>query len=270
MPPWVTALVVLVLITGLGAYIITEGFATAQTTCRSEYSKCFSACSGSDLTCIKKCGDTQTSCLSAAVSAASVANTGPMNTGYANSRTRWAASVAPGAQGNSNATHWYDSFYRSTLALPSVSSTPVPGSNATPVSTTTPGSTTPGSTASPVSGWDGNRDMYSTGWPQQIFSLQDDGAYDSNAPVEGSYLVNVRRWKPHETPTQETPGLRANAPTDEGTGAAELKDTIPSLQQMVRDDSLPSESLQELISEDVKNTVNGLFKNQYEIQYAYA
>jgi hypothetical protein len=101
--------------------------------------------------------------------------------------------------------------------------------------------------------------------------------------MEGSYIVNVKRWKPHETPIEEAPGLKGRAPTDEGTEAAEINDTRPSLTQMVRDDSFPSDSfpsdsfpsdsfpsdsLQQLINEDVKNTVNGLFKNQYEIQYA--
>ena len=283
MPPWVTALVVLVLLAAFGAYIVTEGFATARTACITTYNTCFKACSPSDSTCIKNCGDAQTTCLANAAKAATVANTDPLNKGYSSANMRWAASVAPGAQGSNTSSNGYMAW---TNSVGSSTSIPVYStdlstvynsglSNTSPSSSpssSSPASSSPAS-SSPASDWDGNKDKYSTGWPEQTFNLQNDNSYDSSAPMEGSYIVNVKRWKPHETPTEEAPGLKGRAPTDEGTEAAEINDTRPSLTQMVRDDSFPSDSfpsdsLQQLISEDVKNTVNGLFKNQYEIQYA--
>lgn len=270
----------LVLLAAFGAYVVNEGFDTARTSCIRTYNTCFSACTSSDSTCIQKCGDAQTTCLRNAAGAVSVANTDPLNRGYTSTNMRWASSVAPGAQGNSsNASSngymaWTNSAGSST-SIPRYSTdlSTVYRPSVLSNLTTTLSSTTPKSSATPPSNWDENKDKYFTGWPQQTFNLQEDGSYDLSSPTEGSYLVNVKRWKPHETPTQESPGLRAYAPTDEGTEAEDLKDTRPSLAQMVRDDSFPSnsfpsDSLQQLISEDVKNTLSGIFKNQYEIQYA--
>jgi hypothetical protein len=103
--------------------------------------------------------------------------------------------------------------------------------------------------------------------------MQEDDSYDANAPMEGSYVVNVKRWKPHEIPTQEAPGLKANAPTDAGTKADELRDNIPSLQQNIRNDvyitdDIVPDSIRGLIREDVKDAMDALFRNQYEIQYS--
>lgn len=284
MPPWVTALVVLVLLAAFGAYVVTEGFATARTACTTTYNTCFKACASSDSTCIQACGDAQTTCLRNAAAAASVANTDPLHKGNASANMQWAASVAPGAQGNSSNTS--NAYMAWTNSAGSSTSIPKYSTDLSRVYNSSTSSNTPAPSelsATPASVWDGNKDTYSTGWPQQTFNLQDDGSYDSSSPTEGSYIVNVKRWKPHETPTQEAPGLKAHAPTDEGTEAADLQDSRPSLTQMIRDDSFPSdsfpsnsfpsdsfpsESLQQLISEDVKNTVNGLFTNQYEIQYA--
>jgi len=124
--------------------------------------------------------------------------------------------------------------------------------------------TTP--TSSP---WDANRSTYTSGWPQQTHQLENDGSYDSSIPLEGSYIVQVKKWKPHETPTQDAPGVTVSAPTDEGTDAEEIRtSTRPSLLDQVRGDGeeLPA-SLQQLIRRDVQYTIDAIFKNQYEIQY---
>jgi hypothetical protein len=107
-----------------------------------------------------------------------------------------------------------------------------------------------------MSDWDRNRDRYITGWPQQYHSLQEEGSYDSQLPLEGSYVVQVKKWKPHETPIQEPPGVTVSAPTDDDTEASEI-----------RTSTYPSASLQQLIRDDVKETVDALFRNPYEIMY---
>ena len=292
MPPWLTALLVLVLVSGLGAYIIyKEGFETASTRCKNTFNTCASACSPTNGACLTTCGEAQTKCLSNAVAAVTVANIGPLNRSYSNANIAWAASLGSGMLGNgSNSSSngymaWKNSAGSST-SIPlfnstdttrvyrpigwdssiwgspsSVSKTPTPSNILTPVSQT------------PSSAWDGNRDKYTTGWNYPTFDIQEDSSYDPNLPVEGSYVVNVKRWKPHETPTQQAPGLKANAPTDAGTQADELRDQLPSLQQNVRsdiyiEDDIVPESLRSLIREDVKDTMNALFRNQYEIQYS--
>lgn len=272
MPPWLTALLVLVLISGLGAYIIYgEGFETAEMTCKTTFNACASACSPTNGGCLQTCGDAKTACLQRAVAAATVANTSALNGPYMDANMRWAASQSPGSLGNGDATYWYQSAYGSSSSPRSgstVSKTPSPASTST--KTPSPSTTT---TASPSSDWDGNRNKYTTGWPPQNHSLENDDSYDANAPMEGSYVVNVKRWKPHETPTQESPGLGVSAPTDAGTQADELRGQLPSLQQNVRDDvyitdDIVPDSIRGLIKEDVKDAMDALFRNQYEIQYS--
>ena len=109
-----------------------------------------------------------------------------------------------------------------------------------------------------MSDWDANRDKHTSGWKRQSHDLlQTDDSYDDSMPLEGSYVVQVKKWKPHETPTEEPKGLSANAPTDEGTLASEITSS-----------AYPSASLQQMIREDVKEAVDSIFKNQYEIQYS--
>jgi hypothetical protein len=164
----------------------------------------------------------------------------------------------------------------SSTQSPSSTSTQSPSSTqstSSSSSTQSPSSTSTQSPSStPSTSWDMNRNRYTTGWPQQSFNLEVDDSYDPNSPVEGSYVVNVKRWKPHDTPIEEARGVRVDAPTDSGSEADSLRDSIPSLQQMVRGnvfvrDDIVSDTLRELIKEDVKDTMDGIFRNQYEIKY---
>ena len=294
MPPWITALLALLLISALGAYIVygAEGFITAETACKTTFNACAAACSSSNGMCLKECGDAQTKCLSDAVAAATVANTASLNGPYRDANLAWAASLGSGALGNgsNDSSNGYMQWKNSAGSSTSISvygtdvsrvyrptgwdSSLWGGSNlwgSSPSSTTS--STKPSKTPTPASDWDGNRNTYTTGWRHPTFDLQDDASYDANAPVEGSYIVNVKRWKPHETPTQEAPGVTVDAPTDAGTQADTLKNTIPSLTQNIRNDiplldDIVPESLQQLIRDDVKDTMDALFRNQYEIKYS--
>lgn len=286
MPPWVTALISLILITTLGAYIVygtgAEGFETAQLACRKTFNTCAAACARTDGACLTLCGEAQTKCMSNAVAAATVINDGPLNRPYTNTNMAWAASLGSGLLGSSSRSSympWTTSGGSSTAISSYTTDTsrtyrPVgwdagalgdsnvwgsrgQGSTkaAAPV-TATPAPAAPANATS----WDTNRKTF----PQQ--TIHYDGSYDPDAPIEGSYVVNVKRWKPHETPTQEPPGLTINAPTDVGT-EAEGRDHIPSITQYIRND-IVSDSLKDLIREDVKDTMNSLFMNQYEIQYS--
>lgn len=275
MPPWLTALLVLVLISGLGAYMVyREGFESASMTCKTTFNACTAACSPTSGGCLQTCGDARDACVQRAVAAATVANTGALNKPFMNASMRWAASQTPGALGNGDATYWYQSAYGSNSNPTTGTISNVSKVSKTPTPVTKTPSLSPSTTApSPSSAWDGNRDKYTTGWPQQNVVLQNDDSYDANAPMEGSYVVNVKRWKPHETPTQQAPGLTVNAPTDAGTQADELRGQLPSLQQNVRDDvyitdDIVPDSIRGLIREDVKDTMDALFRNQYEIQYS--
>ena len=318
MPPWLTALLVLFLISGLGAYMVyREGFVTAETECKNTFNSCTAACSPTNGACLTDCGTVQTKCLSNAVAAATIANTGALNGPFMNSSMAWAASLGSGMLGNTSNTRsngympWSNSAGSST-SIPTYNATDTsrvyrqtgwdssiwgprsPSSTAQAPTTKTPTTQAPTTktpttqaataqaptaqaptTQAPTSDWDGNRDKYTTGWPQQNNTLQNDNddSYDANSPTEGSYVVSVKRWKPHETPTQQAPAVKANAPTDAGTKADELRDQIPSLQQNVRndvyitDDIVPN-SIRGLINEDVKDTMDALFRNQYEITYS--
>jgi hypothetical protein len=152
----------------------------------------------------------------------------------------------------SNTTSWPNDFTRS-------------WSNKSPSSSSSSPTSSPTSSA-----WNANTSTYTSGWPAQKYNLESEGSYDSNIPLEGSYVVQVKKWKPHEIPTQESPGLTVTAPTDEGTDAEDIRTSTnhSSLLQQVRSDGeeLPA-SLQQLIREDVKDTMNGIFRNQYEIHY---
>jgi len=289
MPPWLTALLVLVLVSGVGAYMVyREGFETASTICKSTFNACASACSPTNGACLTTCGEAQTKCLSNAVAAATIVNTDPLNRPYTNANMAWAASLGSGMLGNrsNSSSNGYMAWSNSAGSSTSISryntsnistvyrpagwdSAPRSPSS---VSQTTPSTQTP-STQTPSSAWDGNRDRYTTGWNYPTFNLQDAYSYDTNAPTESSYDANVKRWKPHETPIQQAPGLKANAPTDAGTQADELKDQLPSLQQNVRDDvyirdDIVPDSIRGLIREDVKDAIDALFRNQYEIKYS--
>ena len=310
MPPWITALLALIFISALGAYIVYgEGFDTARTLCNRTFNTCTRACSSNDQACFTICTQAQTKCLSNAVAAATIINDGPLNRRYMTSNMAWAASLGSGLLGNSNTgsnryMEWknsagsstsisvydtdttrvyrqvgWDSSLRGSTTASSTSKTPSStgkSSTGTPStsSTGTPSTSSTSSTSSTLSSsaWDGNRNTYTTGWRHPSFDFEDEGSYDANSPVEGSYVVNVKRWKPHETPTQESQGVRVSAPTDVGTMADELRDEIPSLQQNVRYDTdvsndIVPDTIRELIREDVKDTMDGLFRNQYEIKY---
>ena len=284
MPPWVTALISLIIITVLGTYMVYgEGFETAELTCRKTYNTCIAACSRNDSACTTLCGEAQTKCMSNAVAAATVINDGPLNRPFTNSSMAWAASLGSGLLGNSNTSGympWTTSAGSSTAISSYTTDTsrvyrPMGwdsgalgdsnvwgsrGQSSSKTATPAASTATPATPATPTSSWDTNRNTF----PQQ--TLHYDGSYDPDAPIEGSYVVNVKRWKPHETPTQDPPGLTINAPTDAGT-EAERRDPIPSVTQYIRNDIVP-DSLKDLINQDVKDTMNSLFRNQYEIQYS--
>jgi hypothetical protein len=300
MPPWITSLLALLLLVAFGAYMVYEGFEsspTSELSCKQTYEACRRACSSSNAACFTTCSKTYTACLSNAVAAATVVNTGPLNRPYTTANMKWAASTAPEAQGRgsnnssngyftwmnsagsstsfsvyntdlsrsyrgvsgswSNDPTWSNDFVRS---WPSKS--PSSSSSKSPATTTL---ATPTSSA-----WDANKGTYTSGWPQQTFNLENDGSYDSSIPLEGSYIIQVKKWKPHEIPTQDAPGVTVTAPTDEGTDAEEIRTSTytSSLLDQVRGDGeeLPA-SLQQLIRADVQDTMDGIFRNQYEIQY---
>ncbi len=275
MPPWLTALLVLVIMSAFGAYIVTEGFATANSICRTNLSTCQKACSSSDSACLTKCSDLATECFSNAVVAESIAITGDKQGSYRNSTLQYIASNFPGmlgsgtsngymswitSQGSSTSIPVYNTdlsrVYRPSFPVsPPYVSTRSPSPSASP-SATASASPSASASTSPTSDWDRNRDRYITGWPRQYHSLQEEGSYDSQLPLEGSYVVQVKKWKPHETPTPEPAGVTVSAPTDDETVASEI-----------RTSAYPSASLQQLIRDDVKDTVDALFRNPYEILY---
>jgi hypothetical protein len=303
MPRWVTALIVLVLVVAFGTCIIycIEGFDTSATECKKELSKCQNACKTNDGACFDKCSDIATKCYSNAVAAATIVNSGPLNKPFTNSTLRWVGSTAPGMLGTGSMSNgimtWINSagsstsipiyntdlsrVYRNTAgsssntwpmftttATPSTTATKTP--SATPTATTTATATpTPTQSLFDLSSWDVNRDWYSSGWPTQKPKVGDDDSYDPSLPLEGSYIIQVKKWKPHEIPTEEKAGVTVTAPTDSGTEAEEIRtSTMPSLTTNVRgeDDEL-APSLKQLIRDDVKYTIDALFKNEYEIQY---
>ena len=291
MPPWMTALLALILIVAFGAYMVCEGFVsspTSELSCKQTYEDCRRTCSSSNAACFQACSKTYTTCLSNAVAAATVINTGPLNRPYTNANMNWAASSAPEAQGNgsNDASNGYFTWMNSAGSSTSFSvyntdlsrsyrGTPGSWSNDAAWSNdfTRSWSNSPkskGSSSTPTSSpWDANTSTYTSGWPKQTHSLESDGSYDSSIPLEGSYIVQVKKWKPHEIPTDDTPAVKVSAPTDEGTEAEEIRtSTRPSLLDQVRSfgEELPA-SLQQLIRADVKDTMDGIFRNQYEIQY---
>lgn len=282
MPAWITALISLILITTLGAYMVyAEGFETAQLSCRKTFNTCAAACARTDGACLTLCGEAQTKCMSNAVAAATVVNDGPLNRPFTNTNMAWAASLGSGLLGSSSRSSYmpWTTSGGSSTAIPSyttdtsrtyrpvgwdagaLADSNVWGSRG---QSSTKGAAPPAANATAASpanatSWDANRSSF----PQQ--TIHYDGSYDPDAPIEGSYVVNVKRWKPHETPTQEPPGLTVDAPTDAGTEAEGRG--IPSVTQYIRND-IVSDSLKDLIREDVKDTMNSLFRNQYEIQYS--
>jgi hypothetical protein len=138
----------------------------------------------------------------------------------------------------------------SVSATPKASVSPISKPSASPIPKPSV-STTPN--ASP---WDRNTSPYTSGWPQASPATQVDDSYDATIPLEGSYTVSIKKWKPHETPVAEPVGLKINAPTDAGTQASTIVSSAPhapSLQQMIRD--------------DVDVTMEGIFSSPYEIQY---
>ena len=142
-----------------------------------------------------------------------------------------------------NGTYSYAASSPSLVRSPSPSPSPSTSRKATPsVKTSSP--------------WDANRSPYSSGWPQASPATEADDSYDATIPLEGSYTVSIKKWKPHETPVAEPGGLKINAPTDAGTQASTIVSSAPhapSLQQMIRD--------------DVDVTMEGIFSSPYEIQY---
>jgi hypothetical protein len=306
MPPWVTAFLVLVLVVAFGTCVIycTEGFQTSETKCKEELSKCQKACGSNDGACFEKCSITATKCYSDAVAAATIANSGSLNKPFTNSTLSWVGSTAPGMLGTGSMSNgimsWTNSagsstsipvyntdlsrVYRNTAGLWSntwpmfTTKTPTVTPSATPTPSKTPSatpSTTASQTASPtpkqslfdLSSWDVNKDWYSSGWPTQKPKVDSDDSYDPSLPLEGSYIIQVKKWKPHEIPTEEK-GVTVTAPTDTGTEAEEIRSTTTSVTTNVRgeDDEL-APSLKQLIRDDVKYTIDALFKNEYEIQY---
>ena len=264
MPEWLTALLVLIILCGVGAYMIEGFFDTAETVCNTTYTTCVSACSGSSYaTCFKACGDAKTTCSKKAVAAASVAISGNLQKSYKDANLTWAGEQDSSLLGTSSSStfniDWANNPTGSALntAYSAALSNIFGGSSSkSPSSSPSPSPTS--QTASPPSKWDANRDKYTSGWKTQSHDLlQTDDSYDDSMPLEGSYVVQVKKWKPHETPTEEPKGLSANAPTDEGTLASEITSS-----------AYPSASLQQMIREDVKETVDSIFKNQYEIQYS--
>ena len=260
MPPWLSAFLVLCIVVAFGTYVIygTEGFATAQLQCKLDKATCENKCGSSNAACFTACGDVATKCYATAVAAATVANTSSLQGPFMNSAMRWADSNMLGNRANdaSNGNMYWTTSAGSSTSIPVYSTDVSRVYHGTPSSWSNLSwqSNIP-SSKTPSSPWDGNRDRYLTGWPQQYHSLENDGSYDSSLPTQGSYTPSVKKWKPHEFPTKELPGVTVNAPTDEGTMGADLRDSVltPSLQQLIRDDA--------------QDTVDTLFRNQYEIQY---
>jgi hypothetical protein len=246
MPPWLSAFIVLCLVVALGTYIIygNEGFVSAsptsaspksQLSCKSALSACQAACGGSDMSCWRKCGETATQCYAKSTAAATILASGPLQKG--NVSSSGVMSWKNSAGSSTSIPNYYN------LASEVYTSSPSPSASPSP---------SPSPESSP---WDWNINKYFSGWPQQTFNFQQDGSYESSLPKEASYTPSVKKWKPHEIPTEELPGVTVDAPTDKGTVAADLRDSVlaPSLQQLIRDDA--------------KDTVDTIFRNQYEIQY---
>jgi hypothetical protein len=278
MPPWITAFLVLVIVCSLGAYIVTEGFSTSSssspsttssTACKQKYQTCRKECKETDSACFTKCSAKATECFSNAVAAATIVNTGSLQGPYNNAALRWAAEnglLGNGSNISSNGYMYWTQRSGSTTSIPTYQTymsgrfgSPSPSSSPSPTPSKTPSpSPSPTATPSPPSkpnAWDRNRNRYSSGWPDQEPNV--DGSYDPSLPFEGAYVVQIKKWKPHEIPTEPSPGVTINAPTDEGTEASEI---ISS--------SYPKESLQQLIREDVSETIDDIFTNQYEIKYS--
>ena len=274
MPPWLSAFLVLCIVVAFGTYVIygTEGFVTAELQCRLNKATCENKCGSSNAACFTACGDVATKCYATAVAAATVANTSSLQGPFMNSAMRWADSNMLGNRANdaSNGSMYWTTSAGNSTSIPVYSTdlstvyhgTPsswstIPSSSKTPSSTSSTPSTpsTPSTSSTPSSPWDGNRDRYSSGWPPQYHSLENDGSYDSSFSLQGLYAPSVTKLKPHEFPKEELPGVTVDAPTDQGTMAADLRDSVltPSLQQLIRDDA--------------QDTVDSLFRNQYEIQY---
>ena len=299
MPPWLTAFLVLILMSGLGAYMVygIEGFYdTANTTCKKNFQACQNACGSSNKACFSGCSEPYEICLAKAANAASVAVTGNLQGRYMDSILKYVQSNNPDMLGSndaaSSAKSWwpllqtgnvaystdkkaldilygsnaspgsdsdYSSIYNSMSNAKSNSASSSSSSSSSNI-TYIYGSSSSSSSNSKTtnhSAWDKNRDTYHSGWPSQKYnSLHTDGAYDSDIGLEGSYNVQIKKWKPHEIPTPEVV-RNVSAPTDEGTVASQI-----------RHDSYPTPSLQQLIREDAKDTVDGIFRNQYEIKYS--
>ncbi len=233
MPQWFTAFLGLVVMCALGVYMVhgMEGF-TAKTACNTALASCQKACT--DATCFKKCLDTNTKCLANAVAAQTVAITSNKQGSYINSNLAWAKAQDPslGVSG-----------------LADGSSVPIPKYSSSIASLTAP---SPSPSPSPsAQTWDANRTTYTSGWKQASPAPHADDSYEA-IPVQASYTPSVKKWKPHDTPTQEPTGVTINAPTDAGTFASSVT-PMPSLQQLIR--------------KDAKDTVVAIF-NEYEIQYS--
>ena len=268
MPPWLSAFLVLCIVVAFGTYVIygTEGFVTAQLQCKLDKATCENKCGSSNAACFTACGDVATKCYATAVAAATVANTSSLQGPFMNSAMRWADSNMLGNRGNaaSNGNMYWTTSGGNSTSIPVYSTdlsrvyhgTPSSWSNLSWQSNTPSSKTpTPTNSSTPSSPWDGNRDTYFTGWPQQKPKVENDGSYDSSLPRQGSYTPMVRTVKPHEFPIHELPGVTVDAPTDEGTLAADLRDSVLS------------SSLQQLIRDDAQDTIDMIFRNYYEIQY---
>jgi len=283
MPEWLTALLVLIILCGVGAYMIEGFFDTAESACNTTYTTCISACSGSSYaTCFKKCMDAKTTCSQKAVAAASVDITGNLQKSYKDANLAWAAQQDSSLLGTSTSStfniDWANNptgsasntLFSASLSniFGDYSSSPSYSSSSSSSShspSPSPSSHSP-SSHSPSSDWNANRDKQISGWKKQSHDLlQTDDSYDDSMPLEGSYVVQVKKWKPHETPTEEPKGVTIDAPTDEGTLASEITASTSFASSA---SAYPSASLQQMIREDVKYTVDSIFKNQYEIQYS--
>ena len=250
---------------GLEGFLV-EGF-TARTDCKTALAKCQAGCTNAS--CFQGCMTTNTACLAKATAAESVAVTNNLQrTSVAvnnSSPMKVGGSVVPNysqylaAAPVWNGTYSYASSSPSSpSASPSPSSSPSasasPSSSPSASASPSPSSKTPSVT--PSSPWDANKTPYTSGWPQASPATQDDDSYDANIPLEGSYTVSIKKWKPHETPVAEPAGLKINAPTDAGTQASTIVSSAPH-----------APSLQQLIRDDVDVTMEGIFSSPYEIQY---
>ena len=230
---------------------LVEGF-TARTDCKTALAKCQAGCTNAS--CFQGCMTTNTACLAKATAAQSVAVTNNLQrTSVAvnnSSPMKVGGSVVPNYSQYLAAAPVWNGTYSYASSSPSASPSSSPSASASP----SPSSKTPSVT--PSSAWDANKTPYTSGWPQASPATQDDDSYDANIPLEGSYTVSIKKWKPHETPVAEPAGLKINAPTDAGTQASTIVSSAPH-----------APSLQQLIRDDVDVTMEGIFSSPYEIQY---